>query len=228
MDISGYQSLQRQIGLNARDLRLGAGLTLDQVSTAARRRGLKWSESRVADFEAGRVAPTLNTLLAFCLALNDLGCQEASLPAFVKYGGTPLKINDALALLDEDIAHLMTVEGGYGTKPVELATDDAPSILGWKRTPFERRVFHRYEVDITTSSRIWRAAGATEDRIRKTLGISPGLLAHLSAALWGKSFTEERDHRAGEGANAQKRGRISRDMLAELKTAMEGVRRGHY
>src|SRR5271167_1964619 len=68
------------IGSNARRLRRNAGLTLDEVSRAARRHGLSWSESRVADFEAGRVAPNLATLCAFCLALTDAGCVEATFP----------------------------------------------------------------------------------------------------------------------------------------------------
>lgn len=218
--------MQVVIGANAREFRLGAGLTLDQVSLAARRRGLKWSESRVADFEAGRAAPTLATLLAVCLALNDAGCPEANLPGLVKYI-SPIKINDSLDLLDADIVRLLAGEPANGPEPIEPSAGDPANLLGWKRTPFERKVFDRYEADLKKSSQIARTAGATEDRIRKALGISPPLLAHLSAAIWGRSFSEERDHRAGEVANAQKRGRVSREMQAELQTAIEGVKRGN-
>lgn len=226
MDTAGLVPLQTVIGLNAREFRLGAGLTLDQVSAAARRRGLKWSESRVADFEAGRVAPNLTTMLAVCLALNDAGCSEASLPLLCKYGGSPVKINDSLALLDQDVARLLNGKRIDGPEPLELGDNDPARLLGWKRTPFERKVFHRHEADIVTYARIAKTAGATEDRIRKSLGISPALLAHLSAALWGRSFSEERDRRAGVAANAQKRGRVSRDMQAELKSAIKGGQSG--
>lgn len=217
--------LQTVIGLNAREFRLGAGLTLDQVSAAARRRGLKWSESRVADFEAGRVAPNLSTLLAICLALNDAGCSKASLPLLVKYI-SPVKINDSLALLDADVVRLMKGRRIDGPEPMEPDDEDPARSLGWKLTPFERKLFHRLGADIVTSARIAKMAGATEDRIRKSLGISPGLLAHLSAALWGRSFSEERDRRAGAEANVQKRGRVSREMQAELRSAIEGAQRG--
>ena len=67
---------------------------------------MKWSESRVADFEVGRVAPSLNTLLAVGLALADAGCAEATLPGLMEYI-SPIQINDALQLFDSDIVNLL-------------------------------------------------------------------------------------------------------------------------
>lgn len=224
----GLPNLQTVIGENAREFRLNAGLTLDQVSTAAKRRGLKWSESRVADFEAGRIAPSLTTLLAVCLALNDAGCTEAKLPLFVKYGGNTIKINDTLELLDTDIEKLLLGKPVTRSEPREPTPGDTTSMLGWKRTPFERKVMHHHEASIVTAARNAKMAGATEERIRKSLRISPLLLAHLSAALWDRSFSEERDHRAGAGASAQKRGRVSRGMQAELESAIEEAQHGNH
>jgi hypothetical protein len=48
-------------------------------------------------------------------------------------------------------------------------------------------------------------------------------LAYLSAALWKGTFSEERDRRAGDGANAQKRGQVSRRMQAELEAAIKAA-----
>ena len=138
-----------------------------------------------------------------------------------------MKVNDSLALLDVDVVRLLAGQPAEGPEPVDPAPGDAAKSLGWKRTPFERKVFNRYEASITALARAAKTAGATEDRVRKTLGISPMLLAHLSAALWGSSFSEERDRRAGEAANAQKRGRVSREMQYELQSAIDGVRRGN-
>jgi hypothetical protein len=42
----------------------------------------------------------------------------------------------------------------------------------------------------------------------------------VSFQLWQGTFTEERDRRAGPDANQQKRGRISRDLRAELEKAL--------
>jgi hypothetical protein len=52
------------------------------------------------------------------------------------------------------------------------------------------------------------------------------LLACLSAALWKRTFSQERDRRAGEGANTQKRGQVTRQMRAELEAAIEALKHG--
>jgi hypothetical protein len=88
-------------------------------------------------------------------------------------------------------------------------------------TPVERSVAYHLGVDLPILVAVKKSSGATEERMRKTLGISSMLLANLSAALWGHSFSQERDRRAGEGANAQKRGQVSRQMKAELQAAIE-------
>lgn len=208
------------IGANAHEFRLEAGLTLDQVSRAARARGLKWSESRVADFEAGRVAsPSINTLLAFVLALADAGCSDATLPGLVDYKPTPLQINESLQLFDSDIVNLLA---GQRVERALSASDVAPKTLRSKRSPRDRKITHAIDIeDVALSARIWSAQGATEERVSKSLNVVPSTLAELSAALWRRTFSDERDRRAGEGANAQKRGQVSRKMLAELRAAIE-------
>lgn len=217
-------ALAHAIGENAYKYRYAAGLTLDQVSRAARARGLKWSESRVADFEAGRVAsPSLNTLLAVVLALNDAGCQDATLHGLVAYIA-PLKINDTLELLDGDIVRLLK---GQRVERAMDADDVAPPELPWKRNTYDRKITHAIEMtDLKRYTRILKAQGATEERVSKKLKIAPSTLAHLTAALWKQSFSEERDRRAGEGANAQKRGQISRAMQSELIAVIDGALRG--
>lgn len=210
------------IGANAQQCRKNAGLTLDQVSVAARARGLKWSESRVADFEAGRVAPSLNTLLAICLALADAGCTEATLPRLVKYI-VPMRINESLRLWEFDVVNLLRGQPADKPESAEPAPQDAAESLGWVRTPRERKITHHYAVvDFALPAKILNATGATEERMSKSLDISTTVLAHLSAALWKRTFSEERDRRAGDGANAQKRGQVSRSMREELKEAIEG------
>ncbi len=216
------------IGANAHRLRSQAGLTLDQVSIAARRRGLRWSESRVADFEAGRVAPNLGTLAAYCIALSDLGCSEATLPRLVEYS-TPVQINDELLLWEFDLVNLMSGRPVEEPKPVETQPEDEESFT-LIDTPFERsvawRVTSRYGLHFPTLGAVKKASGATEERLRKSLGSSSMLLAHLSAALWKQTFSQERDMRAGAGANAQKRGQVSRQMRAELQAAIRAATHG--
>jgi hypothetical protein len=63
-------------------------------------------------------------------------------------------------------------------------------------------------------------AGLTEQRIAKELDIDPGRLASVSFRLWKGTFSEERDRRAGAESSPQKRGRISRELRAELEEAL--------
>jgi hypothetical protein len=51
----------------------------------------------------------------------------------------------------------------------------------------------------------------------RSLGVDQYLGAAAMAALWRRTFTVERDHRAGPGSNAQRRGQISRHVKAELQ-----------
>ncbi|WP_084721827.1 hypothetical protein [Rhodococcus marinonascens] len=68
--------------------------------------------------------------------------------------------------------------------------------------------------------------GLTEARIAKALGVEAGTIDNLAWYLWRRSFSDERDHRAGQDANAQKRGRITRELKSELSIALEKVSRG--
>jgi transcriptional regulator with XRE-family HTH domain len=194
------------IGKNARQLRTTAGLTLDQVSIAARRHGLNWSESRVADFEAGRVAPNLATLIAVCVALADAGCAEATLPELL-CSESPIQINDSLLLLKQQVVNLLS---GI---PLDME-------------PHEWVLAQQLHLQMPTNVAVIKASGATEERTWKALGVSPTELADWSTALWNRTFSQERDQRAGEGANAQKRGQVSRQMRKELQAAIEAATHG--
>jgi hypothetical protein len=57
-------------------------------------------------------------------------------------------------------------------------------------------------------------------RMAHSVGISREMAAFEMEALWGRSFTAERDRRAGPDANPQKRGRISRELKTELQEAI--------
>ena len=217
------------IGANAKELRKGANLTLDQIAAATRARGLKWSESRVADFEAGKVSPNLETLATVCLALFDAGCSGATLASLIARDRVVIEINDELVLSSEDLVSLLSGPL-VKIRSVRLAqSGDAEALSDLITDPGERRIAEYYvdKVRLSTLNSVWKASGATEERMRKALGISLMLLANLSAALWRRTFSQERDRRAGEGASPQRRGRISRDMQIELSHAIEAAQSGN-
>jgi hypothetical protein len=220
----GAVPLAKVIGKNARRLRRDdAGLTLEKVGVAARMCGLSWSESRVADFEAGKVAPNLGTLIAFCLALANAGCDKATLPELLHSPGLPIQINDSLELSDEQVINLVTGRPARTPKPPlgqkrkkvprsDPGLEALKSAIAELSPPPDKRAILRALII---------ASGATEERTFKALGISRMELADLSARLWNRTFSEERDRRAGAGANAQKRGQVSRQMREELRATIE-------
>jgi transcriptional regulator with XRE-family HTH domain len=213
------QSLAAVIGKNARHLRIQAGLTLDQVALAAKQRGMKWSESRVADFEAGKVAPNLTTLISVCLALADLGCK-ATLPDLVT-SGQPIQISESLCVYEDELLRLLSRRrpSRRGSPTAKEQPPDKRVTPEWGDEPIMRAEKATGPLPLAPSSTT--TDGATEARVRKSLGISLDQLAELSTDLWGRSFSEERDRRARKGANAQARGQVSRRMLTELARAME-------
>ena len=207
------------IGQNARQLRRDAGLTLDQVSIAAKTRGLEWSESRVADFESGRgVAPNLTTLIAVVLALQDAGCTDATLPELLR-SEAPIQINDSLLLSNKQVLDLVSSRPAWEQPSPEEVT--AAITASWEH--FGPGIVAAVKKISGATEEVY---GATEERTWKALGISRTELADLSASLWNRTFSEERDRRAGAGANAQKRGQVSRQLRKELKAAIEAAKHG--
>jgi hypothetical protein len=59
-----------------------------------------------------------------------------------------------------------------------------------------------------------------EQRAGKKLDITPSAVAAWSLDLYGRSLDEESERRAGIGASAQKRGRMTREIIAEIANAL--------
>src|SRR5277367_4981620 len=64
------EPLAAVVGRNCAQLRRSAGLTLEQFVRYARDVGLRWTASKVADFERGRRELAFGTVLAVSLALS--------------------------------------------------------------------------------------------------------------------------------------------------------------
>jgi hypothetical protein len=221
------RGLASVIGKNAHRLRTNAGVKLDQVSIAARNRGLNWSESRVADFESGRVAPNLATLIAVVLALQDAGCAAATFPELLRtISRGPIQVNDSMALWNEQVIKLLSGQPAGRPDPLGRTRKGVPGSFT-ELEPDESIISERlpfYSPAILAA--VIKASGASEERTRKALGISSMLLAGLSAALWKRTFSQERDRRAGPEANAQKRGQVSRELRKELQAVIEAATHG--
>ncbi|MBY6678335.1 helix-turn-helix transcriptional regulator [Rhodococcus sp. BP-332] len=220
---SKQSALSRLIGQNAKTFRLTAKITLDEFAVFARQHGLPWSESRVADFEAGRAAPSIPTLIAVCMALAEAGCYDVTVAALLTTN-EPVELNDRL-----------TVDGSLlsawlAGKPVEPQHVSDAVMRRDLRVPVTNKAGNtqlrtvQREASIqrlSTAATILAASGSAEERARKKLGLSKRGLAEVCAVTWGRSFSQERDARAGDGANAQRRGSITRQLQSELQEILD-------
>jgi hypothetical protein len=227
--------LPEVIGANARAIRTDANATLEQLSVKLRPYGLTWSTGRVGDFESGRVAATVATSIAVALGLGDLTGRPIALADLVRHDGL-IELNDALTLHGENLA------GFLASQPVQLQPVDltesaklANIDAHLKAGPTQVDTFHKLNAlagqhgrfDDVLQERAANAVGTAESRAATDLGIDVWLLAGASAILWGRTFSEERDERAGADANAQRRGQVTRQLKAELQDALKGLEHGN-
>ncbi len=94
-------------------------------------------------------------------------------------------------------------------------------VMGWEEAPSYTGPI----VDLSVLTAVRQAAGEAEMRTARELGLTSDEMAGYSTLLWGQSLSARRDQLAGDGANAQKRGRISRELKAELRELVENVTR---
>jgi hypothetical protein len=188
-------------GANARALRLEAAATLENFARAVTSYGLPWSTGRVGDFESGRAAPSLATLFAVTAALSDVigrPVRQAELFA----GEGEVAINDRLTVPLSVLRAALTGGPVHFVEPVHFAgtgtlTAGVVAVQGTLR-----------ESDM---------------RMCKSIGVDLGIGVAAMVKLWGRPFSAERDHRAEPGANAQRKGQISRALKTELRAELQKV-----
>jgi hypothetical protein len=203
-------SMAEIAGRNAQALRRGAGANLQDFARALRRYGLAWSTGRVGDFENGRAAPNLATLFAVAAALSNVTGRDVTLAELFD-GAGPVQIND------EQPVQLWAVRAALEGKPVRLVqlTAKVTTIVQTQNLPEWAR-----GIDPKRIARVLGDFVETDQRLCKRIGVEPQIGAAAMAKLWRRTFTAERDRRAGPDANAQRRGQISRQLQAELQKAV--------
>lgn len=203
------------VGRNCKKLRTELGLTQDALAGYARNAGLRWTASKVGDFEAGRRAPSFINVLLLTIALQNAlrhanRQNRPNLPTKIELAD--LVAGDGFVIISDKVAVPVSVladvcrrgEGGHLKFLLGLHDEEQQ-----KRTSVNRVV--------------------AEDRVAKRLGITPEHLLVLSLWLWGVRFTEERDSTAMEEADrghfvpsAQYLAAITRRLEAELRRALAG------
>ena len=170
----------------------------------------------MGDFEAGRYAPPFATVLVVLLALNlaaeDTAHDNSDEPVEGATLADLLAGNGLVALTEA-----LDIPGDQLADVCQGQVFQAPQ----RQRGFVRGTWLDAEALVEGNVSLMRQrSGLTEYRLAQRLGIGPDFLAAKSFNLWGRTFSEERDRRAGPKANQQKRGRVSRELRAELEKAL--------
>ena len=228
------ESLAEVVGRNWTRLRSDAGLTQEQFVRYAREVGLRWTASKVADFERGRREVAFGTVLAVSLALSKaladaeqrggVAHSPVTLADLVQSAGSLTLTPDGpdpLGVVVADVCHGRP----WPLEPETLlGTDELETQRALKRVVesalSKALVDGQLDPNLTSAelADMRRRSALSEDRLAQRLGISRDRLAAVSFRAWaGRTFSEERDQRAGLQANQQKRGRVARELRTELE-----------
>lgn len=201
------------------------GITQDELARYARNVGLRWTASKVGDFERGRRAPTFATVLAVSAALQ-WACEDAEQSGRIANGALGVGLAGLVGVFDGwvELNEELKVSGRQLSEVCRgyvFTLDTFPM----RKSGLEIRAAMREREEQTGVSfrelhSALQRSGLAEDRLARRLGIKPSELAALSLLLWQRTFSEERNRRAGPDANQQKKGRVSREVRAELERAL--------
>lgn len=202
-------------GASARAIRRASDATLADVAKEAKVHGLPWSSGRVGDFESGRISPSLPTLLAVVGALSEIADAPVSLSDLFGVDGD-VRVNSEITL---DAGRLRAI----------LAGEPFQAVLGDKPNSAE---FLFAGLDLAKLSMPYESRGPFigvvlefaegDDRLARSMGVDKLTAAAAMTRVWGKTFVQRRDELAGPGANAQKKGIVTRQLKAELRAALDG------
>lgn len=186
-------------------------MTQDELAQTARQFGLKWTASKVRDFESGRSAPTFATVLALTAALNG-AITRVRLSAHTTQQGheiaiqfNPVRLADLVSFAGQvTITEELELDGAQLADFCRGGTweDGADSGIDW----------------VERSAK--RVLGLTEERVAAGLGVTPERVHTESLRLWNTTFSAQRDRLAGPDANRQRKGRITRQLKAQLQKAI--------
>lgn len=211
------------LGRTARALR--GDRKLELVAYAAKSAGLNWGTGRIADLEGGRVSPTVPTLFALCQAFGALLDRPLSLAELFD-GDGPVRLTGTDVTVE--LAELRAALSGETVNPGPALFIASMGLAGAVAAHAQFADHGIEPPDVLTArlgehplaQKVKQSMLEADHRMARSLGLDSDEAAIKMAILWGHSFTAERDRRAAADANPQKRGRISRELKADLKGAI--------
>jgi hypothetical protein len=215
------------VGANVRRLR--GDLPMRALTESVRALGGRWSTGTLGDLESGRRRITVEDLVIAAAALSAVRGERITTADLLKSDDDIELTPRGPSLSAHQILELL---GGT------TAFDDLPATA--KQSRDLGRALTTGLGDITAVCEtlainpgklrklVGRYGAPPEEvaRIAKTMNM-PAPVLHYGAALhYGRSLLDERDSRAGIDANAQRRGRATRELKAEIGTWIESRTHG--
>jgi transcriptional regulator with XRE-family HTH domain len=217
------RTVAQVIGTNVRNRRLTAGISLDTLAASS---PLLMSTGRIGNIESARSATTtLESLIAMAIALSRTTAEPVTLVDLLDGEGQ-------VSLGDQFTIELSTLQAVLRGQPVPILDAENDRKLGEVMTEASRMAITRLpewtrlpqsvrrNLDPHGWLRVKMTLRESDTRMCKAIGVDRELGAALMTQLWGKPFSEERDHRAGSDTNAQHKGQISRQLKADLEKAI--------
>lgn len=183
------------------------------MSRAARGLGLSWDRSRVGALERGEKAISPEELALLPRVLAEATGNDVALGDLIPDDAT-IRLSDAVTVSGQSLR--ATYAGTtLGPRPADRVPIE----------DFERAVRERFP-DLP-----FRVMGEAEQKVAARLGVTPGAVADTAVRLWGHSLAVERDRIVDErhpDASADRRralrGRVTRQLVAQIAERIEGDR----
>lgn len=156
----------------------------------------------VGDFEDGRSAPTFATVLAVTRAL------QSALQDVAKQRNEPPHPGVTLADLVAGEG-FVALNDNLDVRAARLADVYRGQIFKLGKGNWRMKFRPASAGEVTALVETLQRSGLTEQRLAQRLGVAPELLARMSSRLWGRTFSEERDRRAGRGQPAKARAGVA-------------------
>lgn len=220
------RSLSEVIGTNARAARDDRGLTLSDVVRELRNLGVTWSPGWLSDIENGRFSPSLKVVCLLALALTEASKDNHVTPLQLLETDTPVELGEQLALTPHGFQRLLSGElDALTVGDVVGGVEELGAIMSASKEKRDevaagfRRASSASQGEPTRGEvkAAQRAFSLADANAAKKLGVTESTFVGASLALWGRLMSQETDARAPEDATAQKRGHISRGLIAELR-----------
>lgn len=219
------QTIREVVGENVRRIREEAGARQDDVAAAARGEGLRWTRSKIAALERGEKALDLAEAVLLAEAMGKVAGRPVAV-ADLLAGDGAVRLSSALVLHRESLRRFL------GGVPVRVLVRDIPGGPDRMRVAMAkmpamleraaRMIGSGPSVDLVIHAE--DHAGDAEGRVGRTLGVSKMDVAYLAVGLWGRTLAEERDHRVSDDvpltSRSAKRGRVTRQLVEELRTRL--------